>query len=146
MGNGVRITGSHARQRLLSGHGFAGRTAVFDLFSVFFRYFGDRLFPERVVFVLSDLKNTERASCHAFFTAITFICIDGDEVFTRAVFITVMGKHFISVLFLFRPAPWRTERLPRLRRSGCHAWVRAPLSLARLRSFSQLPHSWRSHR
>jgi hypothetical protein len=99
MGNGIWTAGIHARQRFPPGYRFARRTTVFNLFPVLFGYSGDRLFPERVILVLSDFKDTIRAGCHTFFTTIAFVCVDNDKVLAGPVFITVMGKHLISVLF-----------------------------------------------
>jgi hypothetical protein len=80
MGNGTRTAGFHTGQRFLPGCRFAGCTTVFDLLSVLFGHSGDRLFPKRVILVLSNFKDTIRTGRHTFFTAIAFIGVDNDEV------------------------------------------------------------------
>jgi len=80
MGNGVWTAGIHARQRFPPGYRFARRTTVFDPFPVLFGHSGDRLFPERIILVFSDFKDTIRAGRHTFFTAIAFVCVDDNEV------------------------------------------------------------------
>jgi hypothetical protein len=80
MGNGTWTAGFSTGQWSLPRCRFAGRTAVFYLFSVLFGHSGDRLLPKRIILILSDFKDTIWAGCHTVFTAIAFICIDNDEV------------------------------------------------------------------
>ena len=91
MGYSSRFTGSNTGWGFLPIAGSAGSTGIPELLTLLVSNLDHRLLPERVIFVLTYLKDVRWADLYAFAAAITLISVNYEEPITRPIFETVMG-------------------------------------------------------
>ncbi len=83
--------GDHTWQCRSVRRGLARTAFILELSFLFVDHLSHRFFIERIVGILIDNgKNCRRASCHAIAAPIAFFGINGDEIASRTVTVSVI--------------------------------------------------------
>jgi hypothetical protein len=94
MADRPRFTSLYTRKRCPVDRGLTGVTLVFQLLLFFQRHDGYCFLSHGIIGILIDYdKDMGRARGDAVAATIAPLCIDGDEVLTGTIFVSVIRKH-----------------------------------------------------